>query len=493
MTILAIDQGTTSSRAIVFDAEGSVRGVGQRPTISTFPQPGHVHQDATEIWQSTFACAQEAVEASGSSWNDIRAIGIANQRETTIVWDRVTGEPLAPAIVWQSRESEPWVESIHQRGMSQRYQQTTGLVPDAYFSATKLAMLLDNDSELRQRAGAGEVCFGTVDSWLLWKLTGGSVHATDITNASRTMLFDIRQREWSQPLLDDLSIPRAMLPEVRPSSAEYGVTSAEITGIEIPLMGVAGDQHAALFGQACFAVGDVKCTFGTGAFMLMNTGGEPAPSSHGLLTTIGWQIPEGLTYALEGSVFIAGAAVQWLRDGLGIIESSGEVQALAESVPDSGGVVFVPALVGLGAPHWDSNARGSIFGVTRGTTAAHIARATLEAIALQVTDVIDAMRRDSGVQLAEVRIDGGAAANDLLAQSLADFLGIPVVRPTQLETTALGAAFLAGLAAGVWTDLDAIASTWQEERRFEPQLLESARTEMFSRWQEAVERSKAWV
>ncbi|MGD9713518.1 MAG: glycerol kinase GlpK, partial [Thermomicrobiales bacterium] len=472
---------------------GHVRGVGQRPTTSTFPQPGHVHQDPVEIWETTLASILEAIGRSGDRHQDIEAIGIVNQRETTVVWDRTTGKPLAPAIVWQSRESDAWVDAIRQRGREGDYQRMTGLVPDAYFSATKLAMLFDNDPELRQRALAGEVLFGTIDTWLLWNLTGGRVHATDVTNASRTMLFDIRERSWSQSLLDDLGIHASILPDVRASSGSFGVIDADILPLDAPILGMAGDQHAALFGQACFARGDVKCTFGTGAFMLMNTGGEPIDSSHGLLTTVAWQIPSGVRYALEGSVFIAGAAVQWLRDGLGIIETSGEVEALARSVPDSDGVVFVPALVGLGAPHWDSSARGSIFGITRGTTSAHIARATLDAIAFQVTDVLTAMRQDSGLTLAEIRIDGGAAGNDLLAQTLADLLGLPVVRPEQLETTALGAVFLAGLAAGVWRNEGELAEIWKAEARFEPSIGEEERASRLERWHDAVDRSRRWV
>jgi glycerol kinase len=493
MYVLAIDQGTTSSRAIIFDVNGTSLGIAHQEIRQIYPAPGWVNHDPDDIWQSVRSTAAEAIARSGVEPREILAAGITNQRETTLVWDRRSSEPLAPAIVWQSRQSEPLVASIRERGMVDRYREITGLQPDAYFSATKLAMLLDDDSELRRRAESGEAFFGTVDSWLIWKLTGGAVHATDVTNASRTMLFDIRQLDWSQPLLDDLAIPRQMLPAVLPSSGFFGETSADFFPARMPITGVAGDQHAALFGQACFSPGDAKCTYGTGSFLLMNTGNSPVPSASGLLTTVGWQSKAEPVYALEGAVFITGAAVQWLRDGLGIIDAASDIESLAASVPDSGGVVFVPALVGLGAPHWDANARGLIVGITRGTTAAHITRATLDAIALQVADVLEAMRIDSGIAPQQLRVDGGAAANDLLGQIQADLLGISVVRPEQLEITALGAAYLAGLAIGIWADEGAVAERWRENRRFEPAIDESERAERLERWHEAVARSKGWA
>jgi glycerol kinase len=490
--VLAIDQGTTSSRAIVFDRSGQVRGIGQHPTRQLFPHPGWVNQDPNDIWQTTQTSIADAIASAGIDVEQIAGIGITNQRETTILWDRATGEPVAPAIVWQSRQSAPFVEALEQRGMSDTYCQITGLVPDAYFSATKIACLLDDDRELTRRANDGEIAFGTVESWLVWKLTSGRVHVTDAANASRTMLFDIRRLDWSAALLADLAIPAAILPRVVSNSETIGETESSVLDEAIPIAGLAGDQHAALFGQACFAPGQAKNTYGTGSFLLMHTGTTAVPSNHGLLTTIAWRIGDTVEYALEGSVFVTGSAVQWLRDGLGIIESSNEVEQLAASVDHSDGVVFVPALVGLGAPHWDAHARGTMFGLTRGTTKAHIARATLEAIAYQTRDVLAAMTADSGVALTELRVDGGAARNDLLMQIQADVLGVPVVRPRNTETTALGAAYLAGLAVGYWSNRDDLARHWQEERRFEPRLSERERNAGYERWQEAVERSKGW-
>ncbi len=490
--VLAIDQGTTSSRAIVFDRAGQIRGLGQHPTRQIYPQPGWVNQDADELWNTTVRSIHDALVAADVSASQLAAIGITNQRETTILWDRATGRPVAPAIVWQSRQTAPLVTAIERRGMSSVYQELTGLVPDAYFSATKIAWLLDETPELRQKAEAGEVLFGTVESWLLWKLSGGRAHLTDVSNAARTMLFDIRSLDWSHQLLADLAIPPAMLP--RPvGNAEFLVTTeASLLGTAVPVTGVAGDQQAALFGQACFAAGRAKNTYGTGSFMLLHTGTEVVPSRNRLLTTIAWRIGETVEYALEGSVFVTGAAVQWLRDGLGIIDRSADVEALAASVEDSGGVLFVPALAGLGAPHWDAGARGTLIGLTRGTTKAHIARATLEAIAFQTRDVLDAMIADCGFPLAELRVDGGAAANDLLMQIQADLLGVPVVRPKITETTALGAAYLAGLAVGLWQDRAEVAAQWHEDRRFEPALAEADRESRYERWHEAVERSKGW-
>ncbi len=491
--VLAIDQGTTSSRAILFDAHGAIHGLAQRPIQPAYPHPGWVEQDAMRLWETTLAVVREVLEQTGTPASSLAAIGIANQRETTVLWDRRTGAPVAPAIVWQSRQSAPLVEAIERRGMTETYQRRTGLVPDAYFSATKIAWLLDRDPELRRRAEAGEVLFGTVDSWLLWHLSGGRMHATDYTNASRTMLYDIRALAWADDLLADLAIPCAMLPEVRDSSGVLFEAEPSLLGRTVPVAGVAGDQQAALVGQVCFRSGEAKNTYGTGSFLLLHTGNEAQASSHRLLTTIASGIGGRIEYALEGAIFVTGAAVQWLRDGLGIIQEAAEVEALAASVPDSAGVVFVPALSGLGAPYWDPNARGTLLGITRGTTAAHIARATLEAIALQVKEVLDAMEADSGVALAELRVDGGAAANDLLLQIQADILGVPVVRPRVVETTALGAAALAGLAVGLWKDRDDLRSTWQEDRRFEPRLSASERDRLLATWRAGVERSRQWV
>lgn len=490
--ILALDQGTTSSRAMIFDHRGERRAISQQPITQHFPAPGWVNHDPEEIWRTVRSTARDALTAAGLGPDGVAAIGITNQRETTIVWDRATGRPLAPAIVWQSRQSAPWVIALQERGMSETYQTTTGLVPDAYFSATKLAMLLDSEPELRRRAEAGEALFGTIDSWLLWKLTNGAVHATDVSNASRTMLFNLRTLDWSDELLADLAIPRVMLPAVRESSGVFAETAPEVLGGPIPIAGVAGDQHAALFGQACFAEGAAKNTYGTGSFLLMQTGQQVTPSRHRLLTTIGWGIDGTICYALEGAIFVTGAAVQWLRDGLGLIESASEIEALAGSVPDSSGVVFVPALSGLGAPHWDASARGAIFGLSRGTTAAHLARATLEAIAFQTRDVVDAMIADSGIPLRELRVDGGAASNDLLLQIQADILGVSVIRPDELETTALGAAYLAGLGVGYWSGLSQIEQQWREDRRFDPGTDVSTAEAAYQRWLDAVGRSLAW-
>lgn len=491
--VLAIDQGTTSSRAILFDAQGTIHGLAQRPIKPTYPQPGWVEQDAAQLWDITLAVAREVLEQTSTSASSLAAIGIANQRETTVLWDRHTSAPVAPAIVWQSRQSAPLVEGIERRGMTETYQRRTGLVPDAYFSATKVAWLLDRDRELRRRAEAGEILFGTVDSWLLWHLSGGQIHATDYTNASRTMLYDIRTLDWADDLLADLAIPRSMLPVVRDSSGVLFETEETLLGAGIPVAGVAGDQQAALVGQVCFRPGEAKNTYGTGSFLLLHTGNEAQSSSHQLLTTIASGIGGRIEYALEGAIFVTGAAVQWLRDGLGIIREAADVEALAASVPNSGSVVFVPALAGLGAPHWDQSARGTLLGITRGTTAAHIARATLEAIALQVKEVLDAMEADSGVALAELRVDGGAAANDLLLQIQADILDVPVVRPRVVETTALGAAALAGLAVGIWKDRDELRATWQEDCRFEPRLAASERDRLVAAWRSGVERSQRWA
>ncbi|MDQ2655562.1 MAG: glycerol kinase GlpK [Chloroflexota bacterium] len=490
--ILALDQGTTSSRAIVFDQSGQALTMAQAPTKQIFPRPGWVNQDATEIWQTQLATTREAVARAGIAMADVASIGITNQRETLVVWERTTGRPVHAAIVWQSRQSAPHVDTLLARGMGPAYTHLTGLVPDAYFTATKIAWLLEEMPDLRARAEAGELLAGTVDSWLIWNLTGGKSHITDVTNASRTMLLDLETQEWSPELLEDLAIPVQMLPEIVSSSGELATTSGDVLGAEIPITGIAGDQQAALFGQCCFAPGDAKNTYGTGSFLLMNTGGRPRRSQHRLLTTIAWRRDHQTTFALEGSIFVSGSAVQWLRDGLGLFEDSSEVEALAASVPSSEGVTFVPALTGLGAPHWDPAARGAIFGITRGTTSAHIARATLEAIALQVCDVIGAMAADSGIPLRSLRVDGGAARNNLLMQIQADLLGVPVVRPRNVETTATGAAYLAGLGCGLWRSETDLESLWEIDRTFEPSGDESALREVQQRWDKAVSRSQRW-
>jgi glycerol kinase len=488
--VLALDQGTTSSRALLFDEEGSVRAVSQREFDQIFPQPGWVEHNPEQIVSSQIAVALEALAQAGARPSDIAAIGITNQRETTIVWNRETGLPIHNAIVWQDRRTADFCERLRSEGHSPLIQQRTGLLIDAYFSGTKVSWILDNVPGARSLAEAGKLAFGTVDTWLLWKLTGGRVHATDASNASRTMLLNIHTGAWDHELLDLFRVPLAMMPAVRSSSEIYGEASTK--GLEnIPLAGIAGDQQSALFGQRCIRPGLTKNTYGTGCFMLQNTGRRAVPSSNRLLTTIAWKIGDVTEYALEGSVFVGGAVVQWLRDGLGLIRKSEEVEPLAKSVPDNGGVYFVPAFVGLGAPHWDSYARGSIFGLTRGTTAGHLARAALESIAYQVADLLDAMRLDSGDRVQELRVDGGAAANDSLMQFQSDILGVPVVRPAVTETTALGAAYLAGLAVGFWkTDLDALAAT--KESRFEPQMPASQSRQLRNRWNEAVARSKNW-
>jgi glycerol kinase len=489
--VLALDQGTTSSRALLFDQEGAVRAVAQREFDQIFPQPGWVEHNPEQIAASQIAVTLEALSQAGARPADMAAIGIANQRETTIVWHRETGEPVYNAIVWQDRRTADLCERLRSEGHGPLIQQRTGLLIDSYFSASKITWVLDNVLGARSLAEAGKLAFGTVDSWLLWKLTAGRVHATDASNASRTMLFNIHTGAWDRELLDLFRVPISMMPAVQSSSEIYGEVSA-VKGLEnIPLAGIAGDQQAALFGQRCIRPGLTKNTYGTGCFMLQNTGRRAVPSSNRLVTTVAWKIGDVTEYALEGSVFIGGAVVQWLRDGLGLIRKSEEVEALAKSVPDNGGVYFVPAFVGLGAPHWDSYARGSMFGLTRGTTAGHLARAALESIAYQVADLLDAMRLDSGAAVQELRVDGGAAANDSLMQFQSDILGVPVVRPAVTETTALGAAYLAGLAVGFWkTDLDASAAT--RDRRFEPQMKAPHARLLRNRWNEAVARSKNW-
>jgi glycerol kinase len=493
--VLSLDQGTTSSRAILIDAAGRAVRTAQQEFRQIFPQSGWVEHDANEIWQSQLAVARDALQAAKPG--DQVLLALTNQRETTVLWDRASGEPIAPAIVWQDRRTASACDALRERGHAPRIAARTGLVIDAYFSATKLQWLLDHVPQARRRAERGELAFGTIDSWLLFKLTGGAVHATEPSNASRTMLFNIHTLAWDETLLRLFDVPASVLPQVLPSSGFFGHTDARVLGRSVPILGVAGDQQAATFGQACFAPGMAKNTYGTGCFMLMNTGAHAVRSHNRLLTTVGWQGPAAhparTAYCLEGSVFMAGATVQWLRDGLQIIERAQDVEALAQSVPDTGDVYLVPAFAGLGAPDWDGHARGTLLGMTRGTTRAHIARAALEAIALQVSDVFDAMARDSGIALRELRVDGGASRNDLLMQMQADFLGVPVVRPTTTETTALGAAYLAGLAGGLWRDAAQISAQWQVDRRFEPALPEAERRARLARWREAVQRAKGWA
>jgi len=491
--ILALDQGTTSSRAIVFDEAGQVLGTAQQELTQIYPQSGWVEQDAEEIWSTQLATARAALAQAGLSAGNIAAIGITNQRETTVVWERATGRPIANAIVWQDRRTAGLCEQLRVQGVEALFTGRTGLLLDSYFSGTKVRWLLDHVEGARARADKGALAFGTVDAWLIWKLTGGRVHATDVSNASRTMMFNIHTRDWDDKLLGLLRVPRALLPKVVDSSAVCGECDSAHFGRGIPIAGIAGDQQAALFGQQCTRSGMVKNTYGTGCFMLMHTGTRPVDSHNRLLTTVAWKIGETVEYALEGSVFIAGAAVQWLRDGLGIIRTSGEVEALARSVVDTGGVYLVPAFAGLGAPYWDPHARGTIVGMSRGTTAAHIARATLDSIAYQTADVLEAMHADSGIAVTELRVDGGATQNDLLMQFQADVLGVPVVRPKIYETTALGAAYLAGLAVGFWKNTDALAAQWQLDRRFEPAMSAARRAALKAGWIKAVKRSRAWV
>jgi len=493
--VLSLDQGTTSSRAILIDAAGRAVRTAQQEFRQIFPQSGWVEHDANEIWQSQLAVAREALQAAPAGAEVLLAL--TNQRETTVLWERDSGEPIAPAIVWQDRRTAQACDALRERGHAPRIAARTGLVIDAYFSASKLQWLLDHVPQARRRAERGELAFGTVDSWLLFKLSGGAVHATEPSNAARTMLFNIHTLAWDESLLRLFDVPAAVLPQVLPSSGLFGHCDARLLGRSLPILGIAGDQQAATFGQACFAPGMAKNTYGTGCFMLMNTGAQAVRSHHRLLTTVGWQGPGGhaarTAYCLEGSVFMAGATVQWLRDGLQIIESASDVEALARSVPDTGDVYLVPAFTGLGAPHWDGHARAALLGMTRGSQRAHIARAALEAIAFQVCDVFDAMARDSGIALRELRVDGGASRNDLLMQLQADLLGVPVLRPTTTETTALGAAYLAGLAGGLWQDAGQISAQWQVERRFEPALSDTARRARLARWHEAVQRARGWA
>ena len=493
--LLALDQGTSSSRSIVFDEQGNIVAQAQQELPQIYPQPGWVEHDPMQIWNGQLATAREALTKAGLKASDIKAIGITNQRETTLVWNRKTGRPIHHAIVWQDRRGEPLCAQLREQGHAARIQQSTGLLIDSYFSATKIKWILDNVAGAREQATRGELAFGTVDSWLLWQLTGGKLHATDVSNASRTMLFDIHKNQWDGDLLELLKVPASMLPKVLPSSAQYGTTDASLLGAPIAIGGVAGDQQSALFGQACFKAGMAKNTYGTGCFLLMHTGERFQTSANGLLTTSAAQTASTPEFALEGSVFVGGAVVQWLRDGLNAIKGSGEVQGLAESVPDSGGVMVVPAFTGLGAPYWKPDARGTITGLTRGTTVAHIARAALESIAYQSAALLLAMSRDAtaagGSPVSELRVDGGACVNDLLMQFQADLLGIPVVRPAVTETTALGAAYLAGLSSGVYRNRDELSAMWRAERRFLPTVERGRAGELMAQWEHAVRQATA--
>jgi glycerol kinase len=490
--VLALDQGTTSSRAIVFGHDGRSVGVAQQEFEQLFPQPGHVEHDPEAIWKSQLHCAKAALEEAKIQASDLAALGITNQRETTVLWERDSGKPVANAIVWQSRITTNICQQIKNAGQEQVFREKTGLVVDPYFSGTKVKYLLDEIPGLRSRAEKGEILFGTVDSFLVWRLTGGKTHVTDYSNASRTLLYNIHTLDWDDELLRLLDVPRKMLPEVKPSSTVYGSTDRSLFGAEVPISGIAGDQQAATFGQACFAPGTAKNTYGTGCFMLLNTGEKPVRSTNGMLTTIGWGLGGKVTYCLEGAIFIAGAVVQWLRDGLGIIGSSAEVEQLAMGAPDSGGVYFVPAFVGLGAPHWNPRARGTIIGLTRGTKREHLARAALESMAYQTRDVLDAMQRDAGLRLTALKVDGGASRNDLLMQFQADILGTTVQRPIVSETTALGAAYLAGLAVGYWNDQQDVTRNWALEREFRSNMQPAERERLHGSWQKAVTRSLDW-
>lgn len=490
--ILALDQGTTTSRAIIFNHQGKIVAVAQKPFKQIFPQPGWVEHDASEIWSTQSSVAAEVIAKADLDGRNIAAIGITNQRETTVVWDRKTGIPLYNAIVWQDRRTAKYCDELKAQGWEQKIKEKTGLVIDAYFSGTKVKWILDNVKGARERAEKGELCFGTIDSWLVWKFTRGDMHVTDVSNASRTLMFNINTMAWDKELLDLLTIPASMLPEVKQSSEVYGATATTLFASKIPIAGIAGDQQAALFGQMCVEAGMTKNTFGTGCFMLMNTGNKPVFSKNNLLTTVAWKINGETTYALEGSVFVGGAAVQWLRDGLGIIKTAAESEALAASVTDNGGVYFVPALTGLGAPYWDPYARGTILGITRGTTAGHIVRAALEGIAFQVNDLLNSMESDSGKKSTELRVDGGAAMNDMLMQFQADIFGSNVVRPLVTETTALGAAYLAGLAVGYWKNMDEIKKQWVVEKKFEPKMEKLVQEKLIRHWKKAVERAQDW-
>lgn len=489
--ILALDQGTTSSRAIVFNHSGHIVSIAQKEFKQIFPQPGWVEHDAMEIWSSQVSVATEGIIKAGSTPKDIAAIGITNQRETTVVWDRKTGKPLYNAIVWQDRRTASFCEELTNTGKAEGIRKKTGLIVDAYFSATKVRWILKNVPDAKEKAEKGELAFGTIDSWLVWNLTGGKVHITDITNASRTMLFNINTKQWDQELLDIFEVPKSMLPEVKSCSEVYGETAGQILAANIPIAGIAGDQQSALFGQMCTKKGMVKNTYGTGCFMLMNIGDKPILSKNNLITTIAWQIGEKVEYAFEGSIFIGGAVVQWLRDELQIINSSSEVEALALKVKDNGGVFIVPAFAGLGAPYWNQFARGTIVGITRGTSKAHIARAALESIAFQTMDVLHAMEADAGTPIKELRVDGGATADNLLMQIQADIINTSVIRPEVTEVTALGAAYLAGLAIGYWKNIEEIEQQWKEDRKFAPSGEDNK--ELIKGWQKAIKAAKAWT
>ncbi len=491
--ILSFDQGTTSSRAIVFDKSGNIVSVAQKEFRQIFPQPGWVEHDANEIWSTQIGVATEAVQKAGITTQDIAAIGITNQRETTVVWDRQTSQPVYNSIVWQDRRTSDYCDQLKNDGSAKIIKEKTGLVTDAYFSGTKIKWILDNVEGAREKAEKGELCFGTIDAWLLWKLTKGQVHATDVSNASRTMIFNIHTLQWDQELLDLMNIPLAMLPEVRGSSEVYGYTEQIVTSAKIPVSGIAGDQQAALFGQMCTQPGMVKNTYGTGCFMLMNTGDKPIASSNNLLTTIAWKVNGQVQYALEGSVFIAGAVVQWLRDGLKLIQKSSDVEELSLKEEDSGGVFMVPAFTGLGAPYWNQHARGIIVGLTRGSSNSHIARAAVESIAYQTMDVLKAMEADANISIKEVRVDGGATVNNYLMQFQADILNTTVIRPAITETTALGAAYLAGLAVGFWSDVKELEAYWQKEKLFEPAMDDGKRKNLQKQWARAIRAAQAWT
>jgi glycerol kinase len=490
--ILSFDQGTTSSRAIVFDKEGSIISIAQREFKQIYPQPGWVEHNATEIWSSQVAVATEAIIKASITPNDIAAIGITNQRETTVLWDRKTGEPLHNAIVWQDRRTSAYCDELKAQGLAKSVQEKTGLIIDAYFSATKIRWILENVPGAREKAEAGDIAFGTIDSWLIWKLTDGRVHVTDVTNASRTMIYNIHTLDWDQELLDLFNIPRNILPEVKSSSEVYGETTGNVLAAKIPIAGIAGDQQAALFGQMCTEVGMVKNTYGTGCFMLMNIGDKPITSQNNLVTTIAWKINGKVQYALEGSIFIGGAVVQWLRDGLGLIATSADVEELALREADTGGVYLVPAFAGLGAPHWNQDARGTITGITRGTNASHLARAAIESIAFQTMEVLKAMEADSGLRIKELRVDGGATANDILMQFQADVLETTVIRPQVTEVTALGAAYLAGLAVGYWNSMDDISGQWKIDKSFKAGEAKNIE-ERIKGWNRAVKAAKAYA
>ena len=491
--MMALDSGTTSNRCILFDRAGRIVSVAQREFTQYFPQPGWVEHDANEIWATLLGVTVEAMQMAGAAAADIAAIGITNQRETTIVWDKATGEPVHHAIVWQCRRTSEYCDELRARGLTARFREKTGLVLDAYFSATKLHWLLENVPGVRERAAKGELLFGTVETWLIWKLTGGRAHVTDYSNASRTMLFNINTLDWDEEILAELNIPRSMLPKPLPSSGLFGTTDPSLLGGEIPITGAAGDQQAALFGQTCFQPGEAKNTYGTGCFLLMNTGEKPVFSQNGLVTTIAWGLGEKVTYALEGSIFVAGAAIQWLRDEMKLIANAAESEAVAQEVLDTNGCYVVPAFTGLGAPYWDQYARGAIVGLTRGCNRAHIVRATLDSLTYQTYDVLNAMRADSGIALASLKVDGGASANNYLMQTQADVIGAPVLRPTCVESTAMGAAYLAGLAVGFWRDQAEIRKIWAVDRTFEPQLDAKSRDARLHGWHRAVQRAFDWA